>query len=61
MEKIQIADEIQNKVDDIAAELEAFLQANLMQKIRVYPFGSRVLGIAQETSDLDIYIEFGKY
>ncbi|XP_017856250.1 PREDICTED: terminal uridylyltransferase Tailor-like [Drosophila arizonae] len=58
LEKIRIADELQNKVDDIAAELETFLKANLTRKICVHPFGSRVLGIAQETSDLDIYVEF---
>ncbi|TDG45871.1 hypothetical protein AWZ03_007726 [Drosophila navojoa] len=58
LKKVQIADEIQTKVNDIAAELEAFLKEKLTRKIRVYPFGSRVLGIAQETSDLDIYVEF---
>lgn len=61
LKKVLIADKMQTNLADIEAELQTLLKAKLNTKIQIYLFGSRVLGIAQETSDLDIFVKFGKY
>ncbi|XP_023160329.2 terminal uridylyltransferase Tailor-like [Drosophila hydei] len=58
LKKVLIANKMQTNLADIEAELQTLLKAKLSTKIQIYLFGSRVLGIAQETSDLDIFVKF---
>ncbi|XP_064540178.1 terminal uridylyltransferase Tailor-like isoform X2 [Drosophila montana] len=58
LEKVLIADDIKNKRDDAQLELETLLKSKLLSNsIGIYPFGSRIMGVGQETSDLDVYVE----
>ncbi|EDW59788.2 terminal uridylyltransferase Tailor isoform X2 [Drosophila virilis] len=58
LKKVRIADDIKNNEDDVQLELEKLLKLKLpYHSIGIYPFGSRIMGVAQETSDLDVYVE----
>lgn len=62
MANVVAADEIKmNHTSDIEAEIMKVLQKRFpTSKFWVYSFGSRVMGVAQKDSDLDIYVKKGQ-
>lgn len=58
-ELLKTMEDISNVEQQKAARLINDIK-ELLPSCSVHPFGSRVTGIATRTSDLDLYIDFGK-
>ncbi|KAL7728988.1 hypothetical protein ACLKA6_019824 [Drosophila palustris] len=60
LDRVTKANYIQSDPDNESHHLKLILQREfLSDSVRIYPFGSRVMGVGQEGSDLDIYVEIG--
>lgn len=62
MANVAVADNLKMKhITDIEVELIQVLQKQFpTKKLWAYSFGSRIMGVAQEDSDLDIYVKIGQ-
>jgi len=56
-----MADRMQSCPYNETHELKQILEKEFTKTVRIYPFGSRIMGIGQESSDLDIYVEIGTF
>ncbi|CRL01908.1 CLUMA_CG015185, isoform A [Clunio marinus] len=46
--------------ENISENLKQMIRASFHEEVQIHFFGSRIIGLAEKDSDLDIYIEFNK-